>query len=282
MNSRCALSGRQPADIPVASWSHVTTVTALHRMTPSFRSSGETYVGIDLAADPRNTGIAVLREDGDSVLIEDVRVGAEDEPVIAAISSSRRAGIDVPFGWPRSFLDLLAGHRDGTMPAPADTGPDWRRRIMMRATDLEIRRRTGKNPLSVASDRIAYPAIRWAGIAARLREAGMPVLADGSGIACEAYPGGALAVWGLPHRSYKGAKNIAARRDLIAALTLTLPWLDWQEHRAACEADDNALDAVIAAVIARDVDQGRAVPPPPELAQLAAEEGWIWLPGGGA
>ncbi|WP_275542300.1 DUF429 domain-containing protein [Brachybacterium vulturis] len=48
--------------------------------------------------------------------------------------------------------------------------------------------------------------------------------------------------------------------------------------KGACTDDDNALDALIAAGVARDVDLGRAAPPPPELADLAAGEGWIWLP----
>ena len=51
----------------------------------------------------------------------------------------------------------------------------------------------GKTPLSVAADKIAYPAIRWAAIAARLREQEISTPLDGSGVACEVYPGAALA-----------------------------------------------------------------------------------------
>src|SRR5699024_10341243 len=35
------------------------------------------------------------------------------------------------------------------------TGPDWRRAVLFRETDLEVRRRVGKTPLSVAADKIA-------------------------------------------------------------------------------------------------------------------------------
>ncbi|MGP5127619.1 DUF429 domain-containing protein [Brachybacterium tyrofermentans] len=239
-----------------------------------------TFVGIDLAADPKRTGIARLRDTATQVVVEDVHVGADDDAIVSEIMSSRRAGVDVPFGWPRAFVELIAAHRMATLPPPPSTGPEWRREILYRATDLEVRRRVGKNPLSVASDKIAYPAIRWAGIAARLREQGISVPPDGSGIACEVYPGAALAAWQLAGDTYKGTKGAASRAVLVERLSERLPWLDLASHRDACVDDDNALDAVIAAVVARDVDLGLATPPPPELVDHASEEGWIWLPEG--
>ncbi|GAA1316288.1 DUF429 domain-containing protein [Brachybacterium tyrofermentans] len=241
---------------------------------------GSTYLGIDLASDPKRTGIAWLRDEGEKVMVEDVRVGADDDTIVSAVVTSQKTGVDVPFGWPRSFVELLEAHRTATLTPPPSTGPDWKRHVLYRATDLEVRRRVGKNPLSVASDKIAYPAIRWAGIAARLREQGAPVTPDGRGIACEVYPGAALVAWQLAGYTYKGAKGATSRAALAEQLTARLPWLDWAGHRDACVDDDNALDAVIAAVVARDVDRGLATPAPPELAELAAEEGWIWLPEG--
>lgn len=241
---------------------------------------GTSYIGVDLAADPKRTGIAQLRDEGAKVVVEEVRVGADDDAIVSAVMSSRKTGVDVPFGWPRAFVKLVQAHRTATLPPPPSTGPEWRREVLYRATDLEVRRRVGKNPLSVASDKIAYPAIRWAGIAARLREQGVPVPPDGRGIACEVYPGAALAAWQLAGHRYKGPKGAASRPLLVEQLSARLPWLGWAGHRDACVDDDNALDAVIAAVVARDVDRGLATPPPPELADLAAEEGWIWLPEG--
>lgn len=241
---------------------------------------GTTYVGIDLASDPKRTGTAWLRDEGEKVVVENVRVGADDDTIVSAVMTSRKTGVDVPFGWPRAFVELIEAHRTATLTPPPSTGPEWRREVLYRATDLEVRRRVGKNPLSVASDKIAYPAIRWAGIAARLREQGIPVPPDGSGIACEVYPGAALAAWQLAGGTYKGTKGAASRAVLVEQLSARLPWLDWAGHRDACADDDNALDAVIAAVVARDVDLGLATPPPAELAEQAAEEGWIWLPEG--
>ena len=241
---------------------------------------GTTYIGIDLAADPKRTGLARLRDEGAKVVVEDVRVGIDDDAIVSAAMRSRKTGVDVPFGWPRAFLELVEAHRTATLPPPPSTGPEWRREVLFRTTDLEVRRRVGKTPLSVAADKIAYPAIRWAGIAARLQEQGVPVPPDGHGIACEVYPGAALVVWQLAGHTYKGTKGAISRSVLVDQLSTRLPWLDWAGHRDACVDDDNALDAVIAAVVARDVDRGRAVPPSPELEDLAAEEGWIWLPEG--
>nr|WP_304502263.1 DUF429 domain-containing protein [Brachybacterium sp. FME24] len=241
---------------------------------------GTASVGIDLAEDPKRTGIAHLRDEGTKVVVENVGVGADDDAIVTAIMTSRKTGVDVPFGWPRPFVELVEAHRTAALPPPPSTGPEWRREVLFRATDLEVKRRVGKTPLSVAADKIAYPAIRWAGIAARLREQGVPVTPDGHGVACEVYPGAALVAWQLADLKHKGTKGTEGRSVLVEQLSARLPWLDWAGHKDACVDDDNALDAVIAAVVARDVDRGRAVPPPPELADLAAEEGWIWLPEG--
>lgn len=234
--------------------------------------------GIDLAADPRRTGLAVLREENHVVRIDDVHVGASDDDVLAAITPASKAGVDVPFGWPRRFVDLVAGHQAGDLEPPAHTGPDWRRAVLYRETDLEVRKRVGKTPLSVAADKIAYPAIRWAAIAARLREQHIPTPLDGSGVACEVYPGAALAAWGLGAQRYKKAAGALVRGQLVDALSARWPWLDWAGHQDVCAASDDALDAVIAAVVAREVLLGRAISPRAELAAAAADEGWIWLP----
>lgn len=235
------------------------------------------FVGIDVAADPKHTGLAVLQDDG-GCSVEHVRVGVEDADIIAAVQAADRAGVDVPLGWPQRFVELVTSHAAGTMPAPVSTGSDWRRRHAMRSTDTEVHRRTGLTPLSVATDRIAYPALRWAGIEARLRGLGVDVARDGSGVVCEVYPAAALRGWSMPHRGYKGAKNTVQRADLVHTLAQRAPWLAWNGHRDLCAADDNAFDAVLAALIAREVALGRSDPPPKALHAAARQEGWIWLP----
>lgn len=236
------------------------------------------FVGVDLAAQPRRTGLAVLREADGSVVVEVARSGAEDDDLLAVIPGSAKTGVDVPLGWPDRFVDLVTAHAAGTLCPPDSTGDAWRRDLAMRATDLSVHQRTGLTPLSVSTDRIAHPALRWAGIEARLRASGLDVSRDGSGTICEVYPAAALRAWSLPHRGYKGTKNAAPRSELVAALSRTIPALDWNGHRELCTADDDALDAVLAALIAREVAQGRAEPPPQELREVARREGWIWVP----
>ncbi|MFE5775315.1 DUF429 domain-containing protein [Brachybacterium sp. NPDC056505] len=236
------------------------------------------FVGVDLASEPRRTGLAVLREHEDGARIEDVRVGADDGDLIAAITHASKAGVDVPFGWPSRFIDVVSAHRADALPAPPDTGPDWRRSVLFRETDREVHRLVGKTPLSVAADKIASPAIRWAGIVAALREQGLATPRDGTGVACEVYPGAALAAWGFGAPRYKRAGGALVRGELVEQLAARWPWLDWTGHRDECTASDDALDAVIAAVVAREVHHERAVPPPAHLSWAATEEGWIWLP----
>ena len=239
-----------------------------------------TFIGIDLAASEQRTGLAELTEDAGCVVVRHVTVGATDHDLVKAIRTARRVGVDIPFGWPDAFVEVLTSHARGTLAPPEDTGPSWRRTLAMRATDRWIQERTGLTPLSVSTDRIAHPALRWAGIEARLRASGVPVPRDGSGVVCEVYPAAALKCWHLPHRGYKGKTNVVQRSRVMTELSERLPWLDWGPCHERCAADDNALDAVLAALVAREVDLERCEPIPGELRSLSLREGWIWLPRG--
>jgi hypothetical protein len=238
------------------------------------------FVGVDLAAAPERTGLAVLVEDmaRRTLTVERAVLGVADDEIVDAISTADRSGVDVPFGWPESFVRLVAEHGAGELTPVADTGPDWRRGLALRATDFAVRELTGLNPLSVSTDRIAYPALRWANLAARLRTAGHAVEPDGGGLACEVYPAAALRTWGLPHRAYKKEAHREARAALIGALEEFAPWLDVTAHREACLAHDDVLDAVLSALVAREVHLGRTHRPPAELLSTARREGWIHVP----
>lgn len=235
------------------------------------------FGGIDLAADPRRTGIAQI-SNGTPIVVEMLVVSAEDADIAATIASSNKSGIDVPLGWPDPFVALLADHAAHALAPPRSTGPDWRRSMAMRTTDVMVHQRTGRVPLSVSTDRIAYPALRWAGIEARLRAEGSAVPRDGSGRFCEVYPAAALSCWGLPSRGYKGRERDAQRAVIVDLLSEVFTDLDWNGHRDLCIADDNALDAVIAALMARLVAHGQAEPPPEAMRDVVSREGWIWLP----
>jgi hypothetical protein len=121
--------------------------------------------------------------------------------------------------------------------------------------------------------------MRAAGLLGALAAAGTPVdRADGTVV--EAYPAAALKRWGLPHRCYKRAENQSALGALVDALLAALPDLHLPaEQDALCRASDDALDAVVCALIARAAALGLTDAPPPELRALAEREGWIAVPG---
>ena len=244
-------------------------------------------IGVDLSAEARGTAIAAIDwpvAAGERPRLVGVQVGADDAAVLAAIGAAGRAAIDCPLGWPDPFVDFLIAHRAGRAAAPVGpSGLEWRRTLSRRATDLHVARTVpGVVPLSVSADRIAAVAMRAAGLLAALADAGQPVDRAGNGVLVEVYPAAALRAWGLTSRSYKGASNRGALGLLVTELEAALPELDWNGHGAVCRESDDALDAVVCALLARAADLGLTVGPPVGLADRAATEGWIHLPTAGS
>ena len=236
-------------------------------------------VGVDLAAEPARTAVAVLGWHDGKAVVEGLRVGADDEAVLAALAAADKAGIDAPFGWPDAFAVFLAAHQAGDVPVPGGlTGLQWRRQLAWRRTDEAVRAVTGLIPLSVAADRIGHAAMRCAGLLAKLGNAGRPVARDGSGTVAEVYPAASLKQWGLPYRRYKQPRNAGALPDLVTALQVAAPWLEPGPHDQPCRASHDALDAVIAALTARAAALGLTLRPDPRLQAPASREGWIALP----
>lgn len=233
-------------------------------------------VGVDLAAEPAGTALAVVRWDAGSgtARLERLVSDVADPVLLDLLPGADKAGIDCPLGWPDGFVDVVLAHRSDRLPAPDSSGRAWRRGLTMRATDLDVHHRTGLTPLSVSADRIGHAALRWAAIAAALAERGVDTRRDGRGPLVEVYPAAALKLWGLRFRGYKKAPNRAVREALVDALLLAAPWLDLGSHAAACRADDDALDAVLCALVARSA----AVDAPDPASAQAATEGWIHLP----
>lgn len=162
-------------------------------------------VGVDLAAEPEKTAVAVLEWAGSKASVEDLRIGADDEAVLAVLAAADKAGIDAPFGWPDAFAAFLAAHQAGDVPVPCDlTGQQWRRQLAWRHTDEKVRAVTGIIPLSVAADKIGHAAMRCAGLLARLGSAGNPANRNGTGILAEVYPAASLKQWGCPPREQAG------------------------------------------------------------------------------
>lgn len=237
-------------------------------------------VGVDLAAEPAGTGLAVVEWAGGEAVVRSVSLRVDDAAIVEVSEGADRVGIDCPLGWPDDFLEFLQAHHAGHVVAPQDVaGKDWRRRLAYRATDRAVKAETGITPLSVAADRIGLTAMRAAGLLARLAAGGRPVDRAGGGVVVEVYPAASLHCWGLPFKGYKRAANRGQREALITALLGAAPWLQLGPHAPLCAESDDALDAVIAAMTARAAALSKVTQPRDDSGRAQAErEGWIALP----
>ncbi len=253
-------------------------------------------LGIDLASQPKNTALCAVAWLPDRARIglllkgttEDGVRSLDDQALICAMSTPQRGyptpskiAIDAPLGWP---VDFVRGVGDlGGWPVPPG---GTRRRLERRATDHWVHQSTGKLPLSVTTDRIAYPAMRAAGLLAHYSaNTGLAVDRAGiSGTVCEAYPDPAIRRFGLwpddagRRESYKGTAA-PLREQILIRLSRAAPWLEIAPpQRRACIESDHCLDALICALVARAAQRDLTLPPPAVLEPEARAEGWIHLP----
>jgi predicted nuclease with RNAse H fold len=238
-------------------------------------------VGIDLAAEPTNTAIAVLEWRSSSCVLTDLVCPADDNAIVDAAKRAHKVGIDSPLGWPEPFIEFLTQHRAGTVePPPLGAEKAWRNQLANRLTDQVVHQEFGTIPMSVAADRIARPAMRAAALLSMLSPDGHALDRSGSGLVVEAYPAGSLKRWGLEHRGYKGKDGTTRRRELLANLRRAVPWLDLGDTDARCADSDHCLDAVVAGLTARAASLGLIRQPTPTEQRRAGVEGWIAIPTG--
>lgn len=239
-------------------------------MADAFRTAG-----VDLASQDNRTALAEIRWQATHAVLESVRVGVGNDAIVDAAGCATLIGIDCPLGWPAAFTDFLVATRSGALPADAGATAAAKQRLAYRHTDIAVRQATGRWPLSVSADRIAYPAMRCAGLLARLDGHGHRVRRSGVGsIVAEVYPAGALLTWQVARAGPKSDRSALAA--LVDDLVVRTPWLDWADLAPVCGRSHDALDAVICAIVAGAVLLGRTAGPPDGVP--ADEEGWIHLP----
>jgi Protein of unknown function (DUF429) len=235
-----------------------------------------TTLGIDLAAESRNTAACRVRWELGRATVEWVRRGTSGQPLdndalAALMLKSDATGIDAPFGWPRRFVAAVAAW-DTSLTWPEPWEAEARRALRLRATDRWLYERQGHAPLSVSADSIGVCAMRAATL---LRMAATEPLSRIDGPIFEVYPAAALREWKLPTIGYK--RNVDVRAQLLAQLRHG-SWLDVGAFGEELTLTDHALDAFISAVIACAALRGRTTGVPSSLRADAEVEGWIHLP----
>jgi hypothetical protein len=267
-------------------------------------SSATRTLGIDLASQPRDTAACEIEwASAGSGRVIHISDRLTDSALLEMLEGRvTKVGIDAPFGWPLEFIDALTDYRDrGEWPVPPDDPKQLQPGLVLRETDREVLRATGiprrgdtaprkgKQPMSVTTSWLAFPAMRCARLLAEVgQRAGEPVDRSGAGRFVEVYPDAALRQWDLSPAawtedpgSYKGPEPTALerRRRLVdALLEATAGWLEIESGLVSfCKRDDDALDALVCALVARAAELG-ATDPPPVNSRVASQEGWIHLP----
>jgi hypothetical protein len=192
----------------------------------------------------------------------------DDARLRALIARADKVGLDVPLGWPEAFVNSVAAHQRRDL-WPANSI----QKLCFRETDQFIKENTGKWPLSVSTDRIGVTALR---AAALIDAVSGETQADrtGRGKLVEVYPAAALRRWGLKPLPRKESEELA-----VAVVQHTSSWLHLSgEALEIIKENRDALDALVASLVARAAAVGLCEPIPEELVGAASIEGWIALP----
>ncbi|HMK97419.1 MAG TPA: DUF429 domain-containing protein, partial [Acidimicrobiales bacterium] len=232
--------------------------------------------GVDLASQAFHTAACVIEWYGGHATVTKLAVDVQDSAIAELISRADKVGIDIPLGWPMAFVDAVSLHsRNGSWPLNYSHADNSAYRY--RRTDLAVRKMLKISPLSVSCDRIAIPAMRAAALLSKLPH--RPPL-DGSGVVVEVYPAVALARWEFTSRLYKRSENMESRQLLVESLMregadwLIIPKADVNR----CLSSDDALDAIVAALVARAAGMKLVEAIPENERAAALHEGWIAVP----
>lgn len=278
-----------------------------------------TIIGVDFSGhrDDRNTWVA-LGECGSNgaLVLDSVQPVRRDDLgiILADAAAPAVAALDFPFGVPREFADFLCeGVSPGDMTDVWDviarlTGQEFVARrddFVSARAGLPLHEREPKRAGDLAHHRESYSPLHtvnpnmlpmtYEGIrmlrawhTEQPRRWHVPPL-DPTGTASERVtllelmPGAFLKSVGLPFKGYKKGRTALTKRDeilgsLAEASGVGLPNLG--RVRMACRANDDCLDAVVAAVgaAAWAVDESHFHHPDGGEMADAVLEGWIYVP----
>ncbi len=245
-------------------------------------------VGIDLSASKQRTAATTIEWGEHQATVAEPALDLGDEDLVARLTAADWVGIDAPFGWPQAMVEAV--HDYATTDRWSGINKEafrWRRTDIL-ARELVLAETDKKLwPLSVSSDRLAVTAWRTAGLRERVFEgSGLRFDRAGSDGVMEVFPAAALLLWSVERGAYKTSQDperreaeVNARAELLAAIEAKALWLRWAPGaREVCVDNDDALDALLAALIARAAALGLTAPPGAEDIDLARVEGWVHLP----
>ena len=238
-------------------------------------------IGIDCAAQPEKTGIALGHLEGGALRLIDARRGRSVGDLVETIAQwldgaeAALLALDAPLGWPKLLAEGLHSHLAG---APLRGEPNA---LFRRTTDRQIYERFRKTPLDIGADRIARAARAGLELLQRVRDhtaTPIPlawVPSEGPAIrAIEVYPAATVIRAGVT-LSTRGTKEERRIQDHAAKLA----WLATVcELPAALQAglhDPDVRDAAICVASGARFLTGACEAP--EDQELARKEGWIWV-----
>jgi hypothetical protein len=141
--------------------------------------------------------------------------------------------------------------------------------------------------MSVSTDRIGATAMRCACLLSKIAErTDRPIDLTGADKIAEVYPAAALKVWaddaaspGLTWTGYKGERGRASRERILRALAAIAEPLAIQDADIdLCHHSDDALDALVCALVTRTAAIGLTHKPSRQHTEAASREGWIHVP----
>ena len=233
--------------------------------------------GVDLSSQDAKTAACTIEWSISKAEVVEIDLNIDDEDIASLIGRVDKLGVDVPLGWPVEFAKAVFEYsQNGSWPDGYEHHDNLQYRL--RRTDIWLWKDLGMSPpLSVSADRIALPAMRAASLLSRLPTR---YPRDGSGRVVEVYPAAALRQWGLPSRGYKSKENLSNRRQLVEQmLTETSGWLEISTgHVDLCLQSDDALDSLIASLVARAAATCLVEEIPSIDLGFALKEGWIAVP----
>lgn len=256
----------------------------------------EVVLGVDFATDRTDTALAALAvpDSGRNRLLGVWRPC--DHLILANVLHRQRfavAAVDVPFGWPTNFIEMVSSHQSGPHSGEAEPGSaqahEWRvTEVALRHTDRFIKSHYKHRPISVGFDRLGATAAAWSLIEPHLFDEATQRAGSGKGElgrVVETYPSAQMLAWQewidfseeVKSSSTRTPKAIA---ELVDAFALDVDAQHEELLLADTEAGGHVRDAFVcaltAAVLARAEGKCRPMIDEADF-ERAATEGVIWL-----